>query len=150
MTDPEKIEHYQSVVDAKVKKFRPFKKTSKFRGVSWYKPQDLWRSRLYVDGEEIVDYHETEFEAARAYDEKVKEHYPDRPHYKNFLDPDEKQEDVKKPKRLTVPDKRKIIGKHLSTREIKAIHPMGIAYFNKKHCEIAIRYIEKKEGITIG
>lgn len=150
MQDPKKIEHYQQIIDKGVKKFRPFKKTSKFRGVSWHAASEQWRSRIHVEDEEIVDYHDTEFEAAMAYDEKAKKYFPDRPWYKNFLDPDETEEDVKPPKNLTVPEKRKIIGQHLEHREIRAINQMGLGYFNKKHCEIAIRYIEKKKDITIG
>lgn len=150
MNDPQKRKKYQRVIDAKVKKFRPLKKTSKFRGVSWHGPSETWRSRLHVGDEEVIDYHDTELGAAIGYDEKVKKYFPDRLYYKNFVDKDEDPDDLKPPKRMNVLDKRKIIAKHLSNREIMAIHPMGIGYFNHEHCEIGLKYIEQKEGVSFG
>lgn len=48
---------------------------SAFRGVSWHKATQKWRSRVQATGNIECTYHDTEEEAARAYDEKARRIY---------------------------------------------------------------------------
>lgn len=62
------------------------KKSSKYRGVSWFKPKEKWRARLKVDGEEIhIGYYDSEIQAAMAWNTVALEMYgPDS--YQNVIE----------------------------------------------------------------
>lgn len=49
-------------------------KTSKHKGVSWYKDRSVWRASLWYAGKSIhVGYFSSEESAAHAYNRKLKE-----------------------------------------------------------------------------
>lgn len=50
------------------------KSSSKFKGVSWHKRDKVWTAQIRVEGRLMaLGYYDDEYEAARAYDKKVKE-----------------------------------------------------------------------------
>lgn len=148
MTDRDMIKKYQEILDAPIPIFKPLKKTSNFRGVSWYNPKKLWRSRTYPTGcKEVTTYHKTELAAALAYDEKVKEYHPNKPHLLNFIPEGKTQEDMKKPPDILA--KRKFIGKHLDNNTICEINPMGVGYLKVDQADLLLQFIEKTQGLTI-
>jgi hypothetical protein len=52
--------------------------TSRFKGVSWRKDEQLWVARIQVNGKSrFLHYHKTEEDAARAYDLAATEHFGD-------------------------------------------------------------------------
>lgn len=55
---------------------KPRGKSSKFKGVSWFKHCRRWAAQIMVKGKAInIGYYKTELEAARAYDAAAKEHF---------------------------------------------------------------------------
>lgn len=52
-------------------------KRSEFRGVSWSKSKEKWRSEITMKGKrKFLGYHNDEVDAARAYDKAVLERFP--------------------------------------------------------------------------
>lgn len=50
--------------------------SSKYTGVAWYKPTNKWRSQINIDGKNInIGYFHSEIEAAKSYQDKLKQHY---------------------------------------------------------------------------
>ena len=50
------------------------KKTSKWRGVSWYKPKECWIAQIcYQSKQRFIGYYNDEEEAAKGYDQKSRE-----------------------------------------------------------------------------
>lgn len=51
-------------------------KSSRYRGVGWFKPKGKWRARLKVDGREVhIGYFDSPEEAAKAWNEEALHHY---------------------------------------------------------------------------
>lgn len=64
---------------------RPVKASSEFKGVSWNKEKKKWRAGITVLGKyKHIGYYGKEEEAARAYDETVKELFGNENVYLNF------------------------------------------------------------------
>jgi len=66
-------------------------KSSKYRGVSWFKPRQKWKARLKIDGREVhVGYFTCEHQAAEAWNKAALKHYgPDS--YQNVISTEERR-----------------------------------------------------------
>jgi len=67
--------HSQNMYNSEKRKIYNGKKSSsKFKGVSWFKPAKLWISQIGYKGKlHYIGYFTSEIEAAKAYDKKAKE-----------------------------------------------------------------------------
>ncbi len=60
--------------------------SSKYKGVSWYKPKNCWRGMIKVEGKnKSLGYFESEVEAAKAYDEAARKYHKEYA-YQNFCE----------------------------------------------------------------
>ena len=67
--------HSENMVNAKKRRDA---KTSRFKGVSWFKPSKSWRAHINVNRKQIsLGYFDEEAEAAKAYDDAAKAIYGD-------------------------------------------------------------------------
>lgn len=50
--------------------------TSRFKGVSWFKLNNVWRAKIGINGEKVhIGCYDNEIEAAKAYDDAAHEHF---------------------------------------------------------------------------
>ena len=67
------VTHLQNTQNVSLRKQ---KKSSKYKGVCWYKRDGMWRAYIGDNGQHIhIGYFDTEIEAAKAYNENAKIRY---------------------------------------------------------------------------